>query len=82
MKVMAVWRGRSGTVIDQQAGRVLVEFSENERAWILRGVEGFHIFDQKRGRPRKNLDNAAKQRAYRERRKGKALRKYVKKKAD
>lgn len=77
--LIAKWNGKQGKVISDQVGRVLVDFGEALPRWLLKGIEGLEIVEQKRGRPRKHSDQAEKQRAYRERKAGKALRKYVSK---
>jgi len=75
---LASWQGETGKVISDQVGRVLVDFGDARR-WLLKGIPGLDLFDQAgRGRPRKHNDPASKQRAYRERKAGKALRKYQK----
>lgn len=77
--LIAKWNGMQGKVISNQVGRVLVDFGEARPRWLLKGIEGLEIVEQQRGRPRKHEDQASKQRAYRERKAGKALRKYASK---
>lgn len=73
----AIWQEQHGKVIEDQVGRVLIDFGDDKR-WIIKGIPGLTILEAQLGRPRRHTDNAAKQRAYRERKKGKALRKYEK----
>lgn len=79
MMTFAAWQGKTGKVVQNQIGRVLVDFGD-ERRWLLKGIPGLTIFEKnERGRPRAHGDNASRQRAYRERKAGKALRKYQRK---
>lgn len=71
----AIWQGQRGIVVVEQVGRVLIDFGDFQQ-WIIKGLPGLNILESQPGRPRNHADNAAKQRAYRERKKGKALRKY------
>lgn len=77
MPVIAQWHGRSGKVIHESVGRVLVDFGDYQQ-WILKGLPDLTLIVRNRGRPPKFESNAARQRAYRERKAGKALRKYTK----
>jgi len=73
----ALFNGQAGTIVGEQAGRVLVYFDDHVWSWIIRGIPGLEIVEQKRGRPRKHLASSDRQRSYRERKAGKALRKYT-----
>lgn len=78
----ANWHGDIGKVVSEAVGYVVVEFPDKERFRILRGIPGLTLFEQRgRGRPRRHTDNASRQRAYRQRKAGKALRKYERKEA-
>lgn len=77
--LLVKWQGRTGKVIQENIGRMLVQFDDDQRPrWLLKGI-GEVVYEHKSpGRPAKHEDQAAKQRAYRERKKGNALRKYSK----
>ena len=77
--LIAKFNGKTGKVVSESVGRVLVDFGEARPTWLIKGIPGLEIVEQKRGRPRKHEDQAEKQRAYRERKAGKALRKYASK---
>lgn len=74
MKI-ARFNGKTGKVVQESVGRVLVQFDDGQH-WILKGIPNLEIEEQFTGRPRKFSTNAEKQRAYRERKKGKPLRKW------
>lgn len=77
MQRLAKWQGQVGKVVQEQIGRVLVDFGDSRPYWIIKGLPGLYIYDHKgRGRPAKHQSKADKQRAYRERKKGNPLRKY------
>lgn len=79
---MCDYHGQRCRVIVEQQGRALIEL-DSKRWWVLKGIEGVSLYDhQGRGRPSKHQTTADKQRAYRERKKGKALRKYERNKGD
>jgi hypothetical protein len=79
MALVAKWEGQTGKVIHESVGRVLVDFGDARPRWLLLGIEGLIILEHKsRGRPAKFQSNAERQRSYRERKSGKALRKYTK----
>ena len=76
----AKFQGDKGAVIAEQVGRYLVDF-DSYRMWILKGAEGLELIEYTTGRPRKFDSAAERQRAYRERKAGKALRNYRRSKA-
>lgn len=74
---MCDYHGQRCKVIAEQRGRALIE-QDDKRWWVLKGVDGVTFYDhQGRGRPKKHQSVAEKQRVYRERKAGKALRKYT-----
>lgn len=76
---LATYQGLTGKVLVDQVGRVLVDFGDARPRWLLKGIGDLTVIErQGRGRPPKFASNAEKQRAYRERKSGKALRKYTK----
>jgi hypothetical protein len=77
---LAYWQDRVGKVIRDNVGRVLVDFGDARPQWLIKGAPDLILIErQSRGRPPKFATNADRQRAYRERKSGKALRKYTKK---
>lgn len=80
MTLIAKFQGDRGEVITEQVGRYLVDF-DSFRMWILKGAEGLEVTEYITGRPRKFSSNSERQRAYRERKAGKALRNYSRSKA-
>jgi hypothetical protein len=79
--LLAIWNGRTGKVISESVGRVFVEFEGTQKQWLIKGIPGLELIEHTgRGRPAKYQSQADKQRAYRERKAGKALRKYSREK--
>jgi hypothetical protein len=75
--LIAKYYGETGRVIHEAVGYVLVEFPDGQRYRILKSVDGLELVESTgRGRPRMHSTNADRQRAYRQRKAGKALRKY------
>ena len=74
--LIAKWNGRTGKVIQENHGRWLIDF-DGRNQWVLKGIPDLEISEvNPGGRPRKFSSAAEKQRAYRERKAGKALRNY------
>lgn len=81
MTTLVRFQGHTGKIIGETVGMWLVEWSGDDRppTRLIKGIDGVEIIHHRsRGRPAKHADQAAKQRAYRERKAGKALRKYTK----
>jgi len=75
--LLARWHGETGRVIQEAVGYVVVEFPDGDRYRLLKGIEGLELIERRpRGRPRTHADRASRQRAYRQRKAAKALRKY------
>ena len=73
---IARWNGQTGYVVQENHGRWLIDFN-GRKQWVLKGIPDLEIIDRHAGgRPRKFASDAEKQRAYRERKAGKALRNY------
>lgn len=69
-----IFNKQRGKLLDERVGRMLVEWPDGSKQWLLKGVPGVEIIETVgRGRPRSHQSNAEKQKAYRERQK--ALRK-------
>jgi len=75
---MLTFNGRTGIVIRETVGMYIVRWLiGDEQGRVLKDIDGLSVFERnERGRPKSYTSNADKQRAYRERKAGKALRKY------